>query len=208
MRIDHHRRTTVNRRRFVLTTATATAAALALAACGDKGAPDAPRTAEPKGRMTPREAYEAAAGVTGFTVGAMMAANTVYVFFDPACPHCAQLWMNSKPLAARLKMVWIPVSFLKGASAAQGATILAAPDPSAAMDEHEASVLERRGGITASRSLPADALAKIDANTALFRRTGEDSVPLIVYRNARNGQHGMLTGALSSDELAKLVGLT
>ena len=26
----------------------------------------------------------------GFTVGAMMAANPVYVFFDPQCPHCAR----------------------------------------------------------------------------------------------------------------------
>ena len=27
----------------------------------------------------------------GFTVGAMMSANTVYVLFDPQCPHCGRL---------------------------------------------------------------------------------------------------------------------
>lgn len=198
----------MNRRRFVLSTAPAAVAALALAACGER-ASEAPSADAPKGRLSAREAYEAAASqASGFTVGAMMAANTVYVFFDPSCPHCAQLWMNAKPLATRLKMVWIPVAFLKNGSGPQGATILTAADPVAAMDEHEASVLARTGGISASRSLPDDALAKVEANTALFRRTGEESVPLIVYRNAQNNQFGMVTGALSSDELARLVGLS
>jgi thiol:disulfide interchange protein DsbG len=201
-------RTDVNRRRFVLSTTTAAIATLALAACGERDA-QAPAADAPKGRMTAREAYEAAASqASGFSVGAMMAANTVYVFFDPACPHCAQLWLNTRPLASQLKMVWIPVAFLKNGSAQQGATILTAADPVAAMNEHETSILERRGGISASRSLPDDAVAKVEANTALFRRTGEDSVPLVVYRNARNGQFGMLTGALSSTELARLVGLS
>ncbi|HEX6362075.1 MAG TPA: thioredoxin fold domain-containing protein [Albitalea sp.] len=199
----------MNRRRFVLSTPTASIAALALAACGERAA-ESPQAADaPAGRMSARDAYEAAARASGFTVGQMMAANTVYVFFDPACPHCAQLWMNARPLASKLKMVWIPVAFLRNASSGpQGATILTAADPVAAMNEHETSILERRGGISASRSLPDDAMKKVEDNTALFRRTGEDSVPLIVYRNARNGQFGMLTGALSSDELAKLVGLT
>jgi len=160
------------------------------------------------GPLSAGAAYEAAAKAAGFAVGAVMAANTVYVFFDPACPHCAQLWMAAKPLASKLKVVWIPVAFLKNASAPQAATILTAPDPSAAMDENEQSVLDRRGGITASRSLPDDAIAKIEANTALFRKTGADSVPFIVYRNARTGAHGTHAGAVSAEELAGLAGLS
>ena len=34
----------------------------------------------------------------GFTVGSPMSARTVYVFFDPQCPHCAALWEAAKPL--------------------------------------------------------------------------------------------------------------
>jgi thiol:disulfide interchange protein DsbG len=182
------------------------AAAWALSGCDGRKA-DAPAAGGPVGPLSAREAYEAAARAAGFTVGAMMAANTVYVFFDPACPHCAQLWMAAKPLASRLKVVWIPVAFLRNASGPQGATILTAPDPAAAMNENEQSVLDRGGGITASRALPDDAIAKVEANTALFRKTGSESVPLIVYRNARTGEHGTHAGAVSTEELAALAGL-
>ena len=56
----------------------------------------------------------------GFTVGPMMVAKTVYVFFDPQCPHCGRLWEASKPIADKLRMVWIPVAILNQNSAPQG----------------------------------------------------------------------------------------
>jgi thiol:disulfide interchange protein DsbG len=138
----------------------------------------------------------------------MMAANTVYVFFDPTCPHCAALWTSAKPLAARLKVVWIPIGYLQRSSAPQGATILAAPDPAAAMSENEASVLERKGGIAVSSALPDAVLDKVKTNTELFRKFGEDSVPLIVFKNGRTGEFGTHAGAVSTDELAAMAGLT
>jgi thiol:disulfide interchange protein DsbG len=61
-----------------------------------------------------------------------MAANTIYVFFDATCPHCARLWADSQVLHNRLKMVWIPVGLLRG-GAEHGAVIMAASDPVAAM---------------------------------------------------------------------------
>ena len=39
------------------------------------------------------------------------------------------------------------------------------------------------------------------------RQLDADSVPLIVYRNAQTGQHGMHAGALDTASLATLVGL-
>jgi thiol:disulfide interchange protein DsbG len=157
--------------------------------------------------MAARDAYDSASRASGFTVGAMMAANTVYVFFDPACPHCAALWMNAKPLATKLKVVWIPVGFLQRQSAPQGATILSSSDPSAAMNENEASVLDHKGGITVKASLSDDVLAKVKANTDLFAKIGEDSVPLIVFKNGRTGEYGTHAGAVSTDELAALAGI-
>jgi thiol:disulfide interchange protein DsbG len=200
----------VNRRHFVLATSSA-AIALGLAACSDKG-PDSAQAAAPPasaaGKMAAREAYEAAAQASGFTVGAMMAANTVYVFFDPTCPHCAALWMNAKPLATKLKVVWLPIGWLQRQSGPQGATILTAPDPAAAMNENEASVLEHRGGITVPGSVSDAALAKVKANTDLFNKIGEESVPLIVYKNGRTGAYGTHAGAVSTEELAALAGLS
>ena len=194
----------MNRRHFALST-TAVLAGLALAACEKKAAESASPATKPK--LSAQEAYEQASRASGFSTGSMMAANTVYVFFDPTCPHCAQLWASAKPLLAKLKIVWIPIGLLRGSSGPQGATILTAPDPVAAMEENEASVLDRRGGIAVSPSLSDEAKAKVEANTELFRKTGEDSVPLIVFKNAQTGAFGMHSGAVATAELAAMVGV-
>ena len=200
----------MNRRHFVFAT-TSAGAALALAACGDKKGPDtaaaAAATAPADAKMPVRDAYESAARASGFSVGAMMAANTVFVFFDPTCPHCAALWTNAKPLATKLKLVWIPIGWLQRQSGPQAATILSAPDPAAAMNENETSVLEHRGGISVPSTLSDDVLAKVKANTDLFNKTGADSVPLIVYKNGRTGEYGTHAGAVSAEQLSAMAGI-
>lgn len=196
----------MNRRRFVLTTTGAALAAVGLVACGDKAGGSAPADA-PAAKPTAQQAYGLAAGGTGFAVGPVMAANTVYVFFDPTCPHCAALWDNAKPLASRLKIVWIPIGWLQAASEPQAATILSAADPVAAMTENEASVKQRGGGITVSRSLSEDIIAKVKANTDVFKKLGEQSVPLIVFRNGKTGQYGTVAGAVPTEQLAAMAGV-
>ncbi|MEW6707780.1 MAG: thioredoxin fold domain-containing protein [Pseudomonadota bacterium] len=197
----------MNRRRFALriaTVAAALAAITTLPACQDKPADS---TAAPAAKPSAQEIYALAAKGSGFTVGPMMAANTVYVFFDPACPHCAHLWNAAKPLAGRMKVVWMPISLLRSASGPQGAAILAAADPAAAMAQNEASVLARGDGIAVPDGLPDEALNKVKANTELFRQAGAESVPFIVYRNAKTGQYGAQAGAVGTEELAAMVGV-
>ena len=74
------------------------------------------------------------------------------------------------------------------------------------MNENESSVLARQGGISASASPDPAVLAKVEANTELFKRLGAESVPLILFRHARTGAAGRAEGALKTDELARLVG--
>lgn len=194
----------MNRRLFTLATI-APASLLALSACKDKPAePSSTPAAKPAAASLPP--YEAAAKGNGFTIGQMMAANTVYVFFDPTCPHCAQLWTDSKPLLNKLRMVWIPIS-LRPSTAAQGATILSAGDPAAAMEENEASVLQNKGGITASQSLTDEVKDKVKDNTELWTSLGADSVPYIVFKNAKTGQQGTHAGAVDTARLSEMVGL-
>lgn len=210
----------MNRHRFLVNAGALAAAAVLLAACNK--APDAPAAAagsgEPAasmaasapaatGQQTPRDAYEAASKGTGFTTGPVMAANTVYVFFDPTCPHCAALWTNAQALQTKLKIVWMPIGLLRSSSGPQGATILSAKDPAAAMNENETSVLAHGGGITVSQSLSDEVQAKVKANTDIFKSLGAESVPLIVYRNSKNGQFGKHDGAVSAEDLAAMVGL-
>ena len=195
------------------------AAALTLAACnrspdpaasaaGGAASGPAPSTASP---ATPGagagSAYEQAERGKGFSVGPMMAAQVVYVYFDPACPHCAQLWNATQPLKDKLRIVWVPVGFLRSTSAGQGATILAAADPSAAMTRNEASILERGQGIPIDPQLPDGLLDQVKANTVILEKMGAQSVPYIVFKHARTGQVGTHAGAMDTAAFAQLVGL-
>lgn len=179
------------------------ACVLALSACKDAAEKPAASTAAATTTVSlPAIATEA----RGFTVGSAMSARTVYVFFDPQCPHCAALWASARPLKSQAKFVWIPVGLINAASTAQGAALLAAPDPVAAMDEHEASILARGGGITATGSFD-EQKAAVEANTRLMNRFQFSSVPTIVARHAVTGDLVVQEGSMPTATLASVLGL-
>src|SRR4051812_515411 len=170
------------------------AAALALSACGDSTPPARAPASADAAKASSQNVYDrVAAEGSGFTVGSMMAARTVYVFFDAQCPHCATLWHESKPVLSQIKMVWMPVRLLADISAQQGAAILAASDPAGLMDKHE----ELRGsggkGLEPSSSTPKEALDKVRSNTALMSAIGAGSVPTLVFKDP-SGKAAMYEG--------------
>ncbi len=189
-------------RRQLLPTMAAFAAMGILTACSRE--PEAP-PAPPIDRSQALQVL--AAEGKGFTVGTMMAANTVYVLFDPQCPHCANLWQASQPLLRQARFVWLPVSMLNAKSLPQGAAILTAADPVQAMAEHEKSLMAGQGGISASASIPDEVKAAIEHNTALLNRLGGDAVPYIVTRDPQGGARGM-GGAMPTAQLAAFIGLS
>lgn len=191
-------------RRLLLATVPA-ASLLALAGCS-KESSSTGSAAPPPAKRTASLEIVAAEG-KGFTVGSMMAANPVYIFFDPQCPHCGHLWEASIPLQRKLKFVWMPVSLLNASSGPQGATILSAKDPAATMAEHEKSLLARQGGISAGSSIPEEATAAVKSNTALFNAFSLESVPFIIAHNVRTNQTVMRGGSMSTEQLAELVGV-
>jgi thiol:disulfide interchange protein DsbG len=150
------------------------------------------------------EANEAEA--KGFTVGSPMSVRTVYVFFDAQCPHCGELWSAAKPLKGQAKFVWMPVRVLNDSSEAQGASILAAADPVATMDEHEALLMARKGGMTAASNIDAQR-AIVKKNTELFNKFGFASIPAIVAKHAQTGNLVVKEGAMSTAALAQMLGL-
>lgn len=143
----------------------------------------------------------------GFTVGTLMAAHTVYVLFDPQCPHCAALWESAAPLQKQARFVWLPVALLNAKSLPQGAAIMGADKPVDAMNAHEKSLMAGQGGTAASASVPAELEAAIKANTQLLNRLGAESVPYIVGRHARSGATVMQAGSMPTAALANLLGL-
>ncbi|MDE2417627.1 MAG: thioredoxin fold domain-containing protein [Burkholderiales bacterium] len=181
-----------------------TALLLSIAGCS-------PQDATTKSSATtanPAQSYaDVAAKTRGFTVGALMSANTVYVLFDPQCPHCGHLWQQAQPLLKKVKFVWIPVAFINAKSTPQGAALLAAANPTELMSSHEASILAGTGGIPASASIPSDIEAAIKANTQLLTSMGVESVPYLIAKHSQTGQVVTNTGAMETAALAHLLGL-
>lgn len=187
---------------FQILPAMLVAATLLLTACQDTPAPDA----KAKAGTTAVSTAVVAAEAKGFSVGSTLSTRTVYVFFDAQCPHCNALWVAAKPLKAQAKFVWIPVGILNASSTAQGATLLAAKDPAAAMDEHEASMQAKGGGISAGSDIAAqkEVVAK---NTALLTRLGFGSIPTIIGTHAQSGALVTQEGSMPTAALAALLGL-
>jgi thiol:disulfide interchange protein DsbG len=179
-------------------------AALGLSACSPQDTAQKPAA----GTVKPEQSYDLLAKEgKGFAVGALMGANTVYVLFDPQCPHCGHLWEQSLPLHKKVKFVWMPVAFINAKSAPQGAALLTAANPVEAMTVHEVSLLAGSGGTSASSSVPDDVAAAIKKNTELFNSMAVESVPYIVAKNASTGQVVTNAGALETAALVQFLGL-
>lgn len=173
-----------------------------LVACKDAPAPSSAPAASSQAVSVEAIAAEA----KGFTVGSEMSVRRVYVFFDPQCPHCAALWVAAKPLKSQARFIWIPVGLLNANSSIQGAAILASADPIAAMDQHEASMSAKQGGITATGDIEAQK-AQVAANTALMNRYSFSSVPVVVAKHAVSGELVVREGSMPTAALATALGL-
>lgn len=190
-------------KRRLLLAATA-GAALALAGCKDN--PESGAGARPAA-TNPRVSIEAIEQqAQGFSLGPAASARTAFVFFDPQCPHCGALWLAAQPLRNQARFIWIPVGVLNDKSTLQGAALLAATDPVAAMHAHEASLREQRGGIGPRGGTEAQQEA-VKGNTALMTRFGFGSVPTVVSRNPQTGEIVTIEGSVPTPMLAQRLGL-
>ncbi len=197
----------MNRSRFLLPALLAVT--LALGACsksGETGSTSKPAASADQGKRAPTVEIVASEG-KGFTVGSMMSTTTVYVFFDPQCPHCGHLWNAAVPLQKKAKFVWLPVGLINPTSSAQGATLLSAADPAQAMTAHETSLLAGSGGIGGGSGVTDEAKQSVTSNTKLFNNLGLEGVPFTIVKNARTGQLVTRGGSMETPALAQLIGV-
>ena len=143
----------------------------------------------------------------GFTAGALMSANTVYVLFDPQCPHCGHLWQAAQPLLKRTKFVWVPINMLSPKSLPQGAALLTATNPVELMTAHETSLLAGTGGTSAPSSIPDDIEQAIKTNTKVFNAVKGESVPMIIAKHAVSGKVITRFGSKDTADLALFLGV-
>ncbi|OIN93073.1 MAG: hypothetical protein AUJ20_05375 [Comamonadaceae bacterium CG1_02_60_18] len=186
------------------------AGALSLAACSKQQEAATP-AASPAPAVAPAapsaSIYDTVANTgKGFTVGAMMSAQTVYVIFEPTCPHCGKLWQASLPLQSKVKFVWLPVSF-SAKSLPQAAALMTAPNPVETMSAHEASLLSGKGGLIAPDNVSAELRQAIKTNGQLLTALGADSVPFLLAKHRQTGQIVTFNGAMETAQLAQLLGI-
>lgn len=188
----------VTRRHALVVTAAAVAATLA--ACGQAApALDLPAQKTPEAFYATLKAQAA-----GFVAGTAGTKQPVYVIFDAQCPHCAAFWEMSRPYRAERQFIWVPVVVLRNpANRPQGATLIEAKDPGALMDEHEKSLAAHQGGIS-GRDASSQALAKVDANTAIARHFDIQGVPTVLVPQT-DGKVVVLNGVPPPDVAAQVL---
>ncbi len=194
----------MQRRRFTLSLLATLPWALAACSKEESGAA-AQAAATP---IAPAQALDTlGAEGKGFTVGALMSAHTVYVLFDPQCPHCGHLWQAALPLLSKVRFTWLPVAIMNPKSLPQGAAIMSAANPLETMNAHERELLAGQGGMSASASIAPEVEAAIKHNTVLLERLGATSVPFIVARHQSSGQVITQPGSMGTEALAQLLGM-
>jgi thiol:disulfide interchange protein DsbG len=175
-----------------------------LSGCG--GGSDVGSTT-PAVQLQPTPYDVASKDTKGFTVGSTTSTNTVYVMFDPQCPHCASLWRASLPLHNKVKFMWVPVALLNAKSKPQGAAILGATNPLIAMTLHEESYQAGTGGIALPPSVSPELDTAITKNTDLMKTIGASSVPYIIAKHAKTGAILTQAGTLSTAALTDFLGV-
>ena len=120
-----------------------------------------------------RARFEAALGAFGFELGDE--GPVAVVFADPGCRWSreAVARLGQEAMGGRFKLKVVPVGLLGGVSARLAVGIASAASPALAWFENR------------ELSMVDEGYARIDQNNALYESWGEDTVPLLVYRDER-----------------------
>jgi thiol:disulfide interchange protein DsbG len=134
--------------------------------------------------------------------------HVLYVFFDPNCPYCNQVFQDLRPWVTRgeVEVRWIPVGILMETSRGKAAALLEAKDPRAALytNENQFSRQHGFGGVT-EEPLPQDTtIKKLEANARLLSVTPDNAVPSLVFHD-KAGVAMIVRGAPPKAQLEAIV---
>src|SRR5690606_27436239 len=137
--------------------------------------------------------------------GSEDAPRVIYTFTDANCPYCHMFWEAARPWvdAGKVQLRHVLVGIIKQDSPAKAATILAAPDPSAALTENEIKFDE--GGITPAKSVSEDMQQTLEDHQLLMLSLGFRGTPGIVVRDD-NGMIQKYNGMPQAEALTEVLG--
>lgn len=125
------------------------------------------------------------------------APRIVYVFTDPNCPYCMQFWQMARPWveSGKVQLRHVMVGILAPSSSLKSAAILAADNPTQALNEHSLAMLkDRSAGIKGLDSVPSDIEADLTRNEDLMMGWDLRATPAMIWQDEQ-GRIQMQTGA-------------
>ncbi len=123
----------------------------------------------------------------GIATQSGMTVPSLYIFFDPNCPWCSQLWQTRLPDGRFFKdmpAVWVPVTYLKNDSLGKAAALLRQGSKAALERDLGAAYNpeHRSGGIEAIEPNQAE-LSDLGHSKAVWLQLG-GATPMFVYRSS------------------------
>ena len=136
--------------------------------------------------------------------GAKSAQRVVYVFTDPNCPFCNDLWKAMKPARAPdVQIRYLLVAVINAESRGKDAAILESADPAAALEKHEHNF--DSGGIAGKQTLQPTTGETISVNEALMQALHIYGTPGLVYLDEHN-EVKVFAGMPDPGQLRMIVG--
>jgi thiol:disulfide interchange protein DsbG len=158
-------------------------------------------------KQVPEQTWQQIKSLKGIHSKAGMTNPSVFVFFDPNCPHCAKLWQAQMGATQfnQIPAVWIPVTYLGESALGKGAALLRDGSvKSLAANFVEFNYEARQGGIAAA--IPTDKEKnQIGQAKSVWLKLG-GATPLIVFR-AKTGDAQLFLGLPSDAKLAEVASL-
>ena len=128
--------------------------------------------------------------------------RVVYTFTDMKCPYCTRQWRDMRPLLDdpdnRTQVRHVIVAVLRPGSYPEGAAVLAADDPAAALAKGQEQ------GLAPLDPVPEAVGRKLRENNALMREFGIRGTPATIFRDP-DGKLQFAPGVLQPETLRKLV---
>ncbi|ONN67739.1 thiol:disulfide interchange protein DsbG [Herbaspirillum sp. VT-16-41] len=152
--------------------------------------------------------------------GSPSAPRTLYVFTDPNCPYCTQLWSETQPWvkAGKVQIRHILVGILTKTSPGKAAAILASGNPGKALTAHETAYYEARQkhapdgrkldsdaqGIAPLDRVPANISQQLEENARMMLQLDLQATPALIWRDASDAIQ--IRQGVPQGELKKIMG--
>lgn len=132
-------------------------------------------------------------------------ASPTLIFFDPQCPHCHELFENTRnSIFKKEKFIWIPVAFLNEKSNLQAESIIESKDPQKTFLEHEILYSQNKSGMIPYSIISEDAKQDIAKNNKIFSKTKFTGVPVMI-KLGKNGTLDAFPGVTTIEQIKQFL---